>query len=68
MNVSPKVTAGTSGVGLAGAATTVAVWVASTRYNVEIPPDVATAIGTIVSMLVGFFAAWLVSHEPVAKP
>jgi hypothetical protein len=67
MNVSPKVTAGTSGVGLAGAATTVAVWVASAKYHIDIPPDVAVAIGTIISMIVGFFAAWLVANEPPPK-
>ncbi len=33
--------------GLAGAIATVLVWIVETTTNVEIPPEVSTAIGTI---------------------
>lgn len=49
MNVHPKVAAG----GLAGAATVILVWVASLA-GLSVPPEVASAVTTILSFAAGF--------------
>jgi hypothetical protein len=62
MNISPKVVAGGSGVGLAGAIASVAVWVVTARYHIEIPPEIVASVTTILTFAGSVIGGWLVPH------
>jgi len=47
----PKVAA----AGIAGAATTILIWILNSLMGVEVPPEVAAAITTILAFLAGYF-------------
>ena len=48
----PKVAA----AGIAGALTAVTIWVATYLYQVDIPPDVASALTTLIAFAAGYMA------------
>jgi putative flippase GtrA len=47
----PKVAA----AGIAGAATTILIWILNSLLGVEVPPEVAAALATILAFLAGYF-------------
>lgn len=57
-STSPKVTAAASGGGSAGAAAILLVWVL-TANGIEVPAEVATALGVLISTLTAAGAAYL---------
>ena len=54
----PKVAAATSGAGLGGALAIIAIWIVGLR-GIVVPPEVASAISTIASVLVAGIGGWL---------
>jgi putative flippase GtrA len=47
----PKVAA----AGIAGAITTIVIWILNSLLGVEVPPEVAAAITTVLAFLAGYF-------------
>ncbi len=61
MNISPKVVASGGGVGLAAIAS-VAAWVVTARYHIEIPPEMVASVTTILTFAGSVIGGWLVPH------
>jgi hypothetical protein len=57
----PKVTAAAQGAGAAGAITVVLVWVGS-LFNVDVPPEVASAVTTLLATGAAYWAGYA-KHE-----
>ena len=55
--IHPKVQAAAVGAGFAGAVTTIAVWIMESQ-GLDVPAEVAAAITTIISALVGFASGY----------
>jgi len=55
--VHPKVKASAAGGGIAGALTVIMVYIAS-LLGVDLPPEVASAITTLLTVFVGFAAGY----------
>lgn len=53
----PKVKAATGGAGAAGAITVVLVWVLS-MFGVDVPPEVASALTTLIAAAGAFLAGY----------
>lgn len=56
--VSPKVVASASSATAAGAAVTIAVWIAESN-GIDVPAEVAAAATVLVSAIAGYIAGWL---------
>ena len=52
--VSAKPTAKVSAAGVGGSISVVLIWLVSTLFNTEIPPEVAAALATVVSFASGY--------------
>lgn len=50
LDINPKVAAG----GVAGAVTIILVWILNTGAGVDVPPEVASAITTVLSFAAGY--------------
>ncbi len=61
--VRPKVKAQAGGGGLAGALTTVVIFILK-ENGVELSPELAAAIGTLITVLVGFLAGYFKGDAP----
>ena len=58
-SVSPKVVAGAGGVGVSTPFSILVVWVLGV-FNINVPPEVAVAIGTLVGALASLVSGYVV--------
>lgn len=65
--VSPKVAASAAASGVTAPVATVIMWLIGMTGAV-IPPEVATAMGILLSTLAGAAAGYLVRHDPPPTP
>ena len=61
-NVSPKVTGGVYGVGVAGATTILLTYLVSVIWKVEVPSEVAQAITVVIAGLGSFIGGYVRPH------
>jgi hypothetical protein len=63
--ISPKVSNAGMASSTAGAATVIIVWVLG--HWVTIPPEIASAISTLVVPVAGFIGGYLTPHDPTTQ-
>lgn len=65
--IHPKVVASAQGTTAGGALALILVWILNTYAHAAIPDEIAMAIGTVFSAVLGFLAGYL-KAEPASVP